>query len=393
MKVKFVMSATCPTFVPESRGERLWSGGFLLLCLIFIPAWSSADELSAQFRQHGFVNVQRMNALDSVATHLSTLIDGQEAFPTRAEFDAYTRFHLAQAGIFDSSFWLSILRGKTITDTDLMTDVLPRINRIVPPHYYGRWTGVIRGETYVVVLLVHHAIDVQLKCVDGEDTQPQNCRLEGRIQRGYFQPRLLVDHGNDQVVHHAINLNAHRSFVWSFPEYLSSSEWSVEIIAENRTGPRVLAVIPFRNGKLGRLRPRLRLGKTMTENPRVALESRLRKYRARHSRGDLKRNEVLVQVARNYARHLSQVKVLSHRDRKAGFLRQRLAEVGQYPKKMSEILVSGPTALSAFGAIVDSPAHRVVLLDDSMTDIGLAHVDHYYVIIFARFLQSNREVR
>ena len=60
---------------------------------------------------------------------------------------------------------------------------------------------------------------------------------------------------------------------------------------------------------------------------------------------------------------------------------------------MSEILVSGPTALSAFGAIVDSPAHRVVLLDDSMTDIGLGYVDHYYVIIFARFLEPNGEVR
>ena len=393
MKVKFAMSATCPTFVPESRGERLWQGGFLLLCLMFIPVWSSADELSAQFRQHGFVNVQRMNALDAVAQHLATLIDGREEFPTRTEFDAYTRFHLAQVGIFDSGFWLSILKGKNITDTDIMTDVLPRVNRVVPPHYYGRWTGVIKGETFVLVLLIHHAIDVQLKCFHDEGAQRQNCRLEGQIQRGYFQPRLLVDHGNDQVVHHAITLNAHRSFLWSIPEGLSARAWNVEIIAENRTGPRVLAVIPFRNGKLGRLRPRFRLGKTTTEDPRIALGSRLRQFRARNSRRGLKRNEVLDQVAKSYARHLSQVQVLSHRDRKAGFLRQRLAEVGQYPQKMSEILVSGPTALSAFGAIVDSPAHRVVLLDDSMTDIGLGHVDHYYVIIFARFLKPNGEVR
>ena len=52
-----------------------------------------------------------------------------EEFPT--EFDAYTGF-LAQAGIFDSGFWLSILKGKDITDTDLMTDVLPRVNRVAP---------------------------------------------------------------------------------------------------------------------------------------------------------------------------------------------------------------------------------------------------------------------
>ena len=79
---------------------------------MFIPVWSSADELSAQFRQHGFVNVQRMNALDAVTRHLATLIDGRKEFPTRPEFDAYTRFHLAQAGIFDSGFWLSILKGQ-----------------------------------------------------------------------------------------------------------------------------------------------------------------------------------------------------------------------------------------------------------------------------------------
>ena len=243
------------------------------------------------------------------------------------------------------------------------------------------------------MIWLHRAINVQLKCEHREETQTRNCWLTGRVQRGYFQPRLLVDHGGDQVAHHTINLNARRSFSWAIPTEIVNAEWQVEIIAENKTGPRVLAVIPYRNGHLGLLRPRLRLGQENGENPRTALELRLSKYRSLSGRGTLNQNAALNQVAKSYAHRLSQLHVLSHRDRESGFLRQRLADVGQHPQKMSEILVTGATALSAFGAILDSPAHRVVLLDASMTDIGLAHVDNYYVIILARFLQPNGEVR
>lgn len=86
-------------------------------------------------------------------------------------------------------------------------------------------------------------------------------------------------------------------------------------------------------------------------------------------------NRRLVQAAEKYAKTLLKSERVTHgADGRSAT--ERVSELGLESRDVGEVLACAPTLAMALGGLLESPSHRLVLLDTRMTDVGFGVANH-----------------
>ena len=350
-----------------------------------------ASELIGSFRLHGYPDIQQHSQLNLVAERLVSLLESHEDGLKPQVLNAHLRHELRDVGMTDATTWLSVLRGSRVKNVSILKDLLPKLTHRFRPTHLGHARSDGSKEAWVVTILIHRGatFNWSAKSVTHEQV---SFHFDGRLSRGYFQPQILIELPQMGLIRQAVAVNSDRSFDLIIDTPASKGPYAFELVAEHVSGPRVLHVARYNHLMKTPVLPVVRLAKVLHEDSIQGLLRRIQHVRHRKNLRPLVVSASLNAAAHEHARFIASHRTLSHRNDASGHLRQRLAHQNKQPTTMSELLVFAPTPLAAFGALEESPAHRVELRQSSMNRIGIGMVDDYYVIILAQFESPSVEV-
>ncbi|WP_252503707.1 CAP-associated domain-containing protein [Sporosarcina sp. Marseille-Q4943] len=108
-------------------------------------------------------------------------------------------------------------------------------------------------------------------------------------------------------------------------------------------------------------------------------------YREHHGLNPLENDYWLSLLAQNHSKDMALENYFSHESPSAGNLSQRLKSLGIEHKKAGEnIAANYVDAIEAVHGWLNSPAHRSVLLDSDVTDIGTGAYGKYYTQVLIK---------
>ena len=367
----------------------------IFLIGVLLPLTSLfASPIQEGLAAHGYTYVQPTPALTEVAAHLAKIGASADGPISSEVWNAHLRYQLDRRGISDATVWLSILRGANVLDSEILSDVLPKLNRGTQPTFMGLARREIGGQALAVTVLLHQGASLQVDktWTAGAETRLSELKISGGLSTGYFQPSVVIESNTGQVVRIKLPVDEHRQFSVSWRPQTTALSYRIELVAENVTGPCVLNVTTISSGKQLPTLPVIRVGKTLSKEPTEALQKRIARLRRQKGVDGLNYNASLAAVAQNHAEFLAKRKRLAHRNHAGGHLRQRLKNAGIRPQFMSELLVYAPSPLAAFGALTDSPAHLEELFNTRVDHIGIGMVNNFYVVVLAGLPALNGKV-
>ena len=380
--------AQLPTFWSPSQDKRTKVLKQILFVLLFaIPDWASAIPIQRQLAAHGLPRIEKAPPLEKVAESIAKMTFATAKPVSAIVLNAHLRHLLNQQGISDSAAWLSVLRGPKVLDTEVLSDVLPKLNRQIPPTAVGQFRLAKGDQTVVVTVLLHQAarFDVVALPKVQDTTKPQALQISGQLRSGYFKPMVVIESTQGHVVRQSLLVDRHRRFTMTWRPKSAASSFRVELVAENVSGPRVLNVLTVNQKHPAYGLPVIRVGQDLDVAPPIALYKRIERFRRENGVSTIKFDHALARVAHLHAQFLSERNLLTHRNDEQGHVRQRLSAQGIRPSIMTELLVYAPSPLAAFGALTDSPAHLEEMRRPKMNRVGIGMVDHFYVIVLAQF--------
>lgn len=150
---------------------------------------------------------------------------------------------------------------------------------------------------------------------------------------------------------------------------------SVQLVGADRDGPRPLASLRLGPGSSLSSEPRSEIpaedGVALERN--LSLDERVRRLRAAHDLSRLRVNRILSRESERHARRVCAERRASHIS--GGDPSARLASRGIRSRVTGEVIARGASTLAAFRGLLESPSHRMALLDRRFTDVGLAEIE------------------
>lgn len=287
-------------------------------------------------------------------------IEGQ--LPAGAE--SYLRFELHRQGVVDAlqHAWVVRFRpGKAGR---------AHLRRSIEGQAGGSWThmgiGVHRrtdGERIATIILTRRLVRVRRRarrlCVRA---------LEGRKPRLWFTtPSGRVISGGGAKTRRLCSRIPNRG----------KGRYEVEVMVDGRFGPEVAALFPLYLGHSRPSAPVTRLyppGERSPEHAKTKLLALINAARKEASLAPLRADPALAEVARAHSSDMRVTGFFGHRSPRWGSLTARLASRGIRVEQASENLALSSSARRAHDRLMASPAHRRVILDGSLSHIGIGVV-------------------
>ena len=160
--------------------------------------------------------------------------------------------------------------------------------------------------------------------------------------------------------------------------------YQVEILANGKVGPTVLANFPVYCGRAPPKSVRIPRNKgasrstKRTPPKREVVEKRLfawlNRDRKRAGRRPMKRVETLVLVARSHSQEMCRTGRFGHLSPTTGSADDRLREAGYRPRIVGENVAQATTVEGVHSALMGSPSHRANILSAKLTHVGIGVV-------------------
>ncbi len=285
------------------------------------------------------------------------------------------RFELRQAGVTDAAVLPYSALGPPET---VPGGLLPFLDEKVEP---GRYTHFAVGVTrfpdqkrmVTTLLLGRRPVRIEPLPVCPEPNSRQE--LELVMRRGYSHPRWLMTTPRGDVLKGSLE---YESGKWrsAVPLDAGRGKYTLELVVNGPAGPEVAALFPLYAGT-----ERARLpAKTLRPAPgryrspgdaERALVELVNQERAELKLPALERDQELSRLAREHAMDLLMARHASHRSRNTGALTDRLRKAGVEFERALENVALTPSPQAAHDRFMDSPGHRINVLDPSVTRLGV----------------------
>ncbi|MEE2756676.1 MAG: CAP domain-containing protein [Myxococcota bacterium] len=349
-------------------------------------------DLESSLLNHGWGRITYDLRLENAAQELGQLIANSKSGLEPDALGQRLAFTLARHKIVDAQVIpFTIGPSSTPNLSPHIPSLISRLNRRERPTHYGHYVH-FDGHHYVMtVLLLHRGAELTVEL-------PRKARLNetieftGRLERGYYQPRLIVHSPLDGFVEQPDDRHG-RNFGFAFGFGHGPGAYRLELVAGSQYGPVVLVQHtihveePVPPLPVIKLHPKPILD--TDEDYADRLFFLINKHRTKNGFKPLKHNIELTQIALSHARELAKSKSLSHASPDTGTLTTRVRRRGLNPLFVAENLADASTAETALQAFLDSPGHARNLVIESLTDVGVAYVGRYFVVTLASLLPKN----
>lgn len=199
--------------------------------------------------------------------------------------------------------------------------------------------------------------------------------LRGRLTEGLRHPQLHVTPPGGRPVRLPLARDG-EAFVGKL-HLAREGATVVEVIGVGPDGPEVALLAHVHVGgavPTWRAAAAVVEGSAPERDPREDaswIAGRIAALRAERGLPPLRIDPELARVAQGYAEELARGTQLTHRSADGRTVGDRLAAAGIRKRGVGENLGEGPTAAAAHEAILRSPAHLAILLEPTLTEIGI----------------------
>ncbi len=199
--------------------------------------------------------------------------------------------------------------------------------------------------------------------------------LRMRLLRSYSHPRWLMITPRGDVQKDVL-LYEEGAWHGHVPLDAGRGEYTLEVVVNGPAGPEVAALFPLYAGVQRAMLPKtkIRPGPGRYRTPDEAEQALLRMINQARSRlklPELTQHEKLSAVAREHAMQLLFERHATHRTQKTGALTDRMRRAGlRFDRALENVSLSpGPEA--AHERFMESPGHRINVLDPDVTQVGI----------------------
>lgn len=318
--------------------------------------------------------------LDAAAASLAReVLDAPAESPLRPfPSDVFQRV-VSSAGAFDPAPSAIVLRASTPEALARSMAEHPELRRRRATHF-GISILSSRGRAVGVILLSSRR--VELSEFPRQARVGARCRIAGHYLKQLRSPELAVTDPTGRV--HSLKMRADGGGRFELDlSFRQPGVNTVELIAEGRYGPEVVAIFPVEVMAAGDTSPmpgarRGALPRRTTEPERAnvpraeaqVLEA-INALRGQHGLAWLARDERLDALARHHARQMGALGFFGHRSPEEGDVGDRLKAAGIGYRVAAENLAESHSALDAQWLLEQSPGHRRNLLLPAVTRVGI----------------------
>ncbi|MBW1810449.1 MAG: hypothetical protein JRJ87_19790 [Deltaproteobacteria bacterium] len=206
-------------------------------------------------------------------------------------------------------------------------------------------------------------------------TAGSRLELHLKLLRSYRHPYWLMTTPKGLVIKDSM-LYEEGAWHGTVPLDAGAGSYQLEIIVLGPEGPEVAALFPLYAGVERPSIPKTKLhpapGRYRTpDDAEAALLKLTNKSRAKFGLPPLKSDDKISQIAREHAMQLLIDRHAAHRTKKTGALVDRLRKSGTVFARAAENVSLSPAPESAHERFMDSPGHRLNILDPNLTKIGI----------------------
>lgn len=200
-------------------------------------------------------------------------------------------------------------------------------------------------------------------------------RLRLRLAPHLSRPRLFVMTPNGQVSEFRLPLSG-RQIRFSAFKLMHRGRYTMELLATGKLGPEVLGLFPVYVGQRGPILPSYILGDGGQAPTSVSLAEAyflklVQGERRRHGLQPLTIHAKLQTIARRHSLDMAKNRFFGHYSPRRGTLRHRLDGQRVHYLTCRENISSGISPYRMHLRLLDSPSHRVTMLDPTLTHVGL----------------------
>jgi uncharacterized protein YkwD len=317
----------------------------LLLGALFLPASVAADaggEAPRCIDDAALTEAAGELLLSSSPLTTSTLT----AAVREAGSDAVGVHALAYANAAEANAWLAKLAGRS--DAALAC---------------GAAHGVERH------LLLATARGGQLEPIDA-----RKAVVRGALASGFDRAELVLAAGNGELQRFAVDAARLRAGVALSLDLRRPVR--VQLLAHGKQGPRPVAERVLAAGSEGGAEPRdaavsTTPGIETSSTPGASLEQQLDALRGQAARPSLRSNALLARAAQEHAGKVCKSGRVAHVLAPGDDPTHRLLAAGISARRVGETVARAASSEAALRSFMDSPSHRLTLLERSFTDVGV----------------------
>lgn len=199
--------------------------------------------------------------------------------------------------------------------------------------------------------------------------------LRVRLRRGYRHPSWLMTTPRGNVVRESL-LYEEGAWHGTVPLDAGRGVYQLELVVHGPAGPEVAALFPLYAGverprvPTVKLRPAPERYRTPEDAERAAARL-VNQSRGRHDLPPLERDERISDLAREHALELLARRHAVHRSARTGALQDRLRKAGVPFARALENVSLSSSPETAHERFVQSPGHRINVLDPNVTRLGV----------------------
>lgn len=286
---------------------------------------------------------------------------------------------VSSAGAFDPAPSAIVLRASTPASLARSMAVHPELRRRRATHF-GISILSSQGRAAGVLLLSERRVELSEFPQRAQVGIP--CRIAGRSLKPLRSPELAVTDPLGRV--HTLKARADGSGRFELNlAFRQPGVNAVELMAEGRYGPEVVALFPVEvvaadgtspaPGARRSVRPRQAIEPERENMARAEAQvlQAIHALRDQHGLSRLVRDARLDALARHHARQMGALGFFGHRSPREGNVGERLKAAGISYRVAAENLAESHSALDAQWLLEQSPGHRRNLLMPEVTHVGI----------------------
>jgi uncharacterized protein YkwD len=248
---------------------------------------------------------------------------------------------------------------------------LARGPRNVPVTRYG----LHASPSSEVAALVLGSVEATLEPFPRRVALGQSLRLRGEVAPRFDHARVYVTSPDGRVW----DRRSSGRRIDTAVELSQAGKYQVEVTGNGDTGPFVVVNVPVYVGDAAESQTTPPVGtgarRATPEEAEARMMSLLAAARAKAGLAPVEPDAELRGLALAHAKDMAQAGFVGHVSPTTGTVADRARRAGVKVLQVGENIAQAPTVDAAHDNLMDSPAHRAVMLNDKFTHVGIAVVD------------------
>lgn len=196
--------------------------------------------------------------------------------------------------------------------------------------------------------------------------------LTGALTSGLNKPKIYLSPPSGKVYELLYNVGAGDAFRSTVFFNHGAGVYRIEVSADGEHGPEIVALMPVEVGEVEPTPVVADLPAARDEDEaRKLVYATINRERKRAGLPALEWHATLAKVAQQHAEDMRRMRYAAHRSPTTGMVSDRATAAGLNWRRIAENVALNQTALSAHAGLMESPAHRVNVVDENVDLIGI----------------------